>query len=392
MVSDMVLKVKPSATLEITAKAKAMKAEGIDVVGLGGGEPDFDTPEHIKNALYEAVEEGFIYYTPTRGIIELRKAVAKKLENDNKISYDPEKEVLVTPGAKQALYEAILAITNPGDEILLPDPYWVSYEPMIQMAGGVPVFVPTSEEKGFKLEPDQIKERVTKNTKAIILNSPNNPTGAVLNGYDMREISKICIENDLIAVSDEIYEGIIYDGKHISMAALSGMKKRTVTINGFSKAYSMTGWRLGYAAAPAEIIDGMNRIQEHSVSCPTSFVQKAGIAALTESQDCVKEMTKEFRKRRNTLIKMLGEIDGVSCVMPSGTFYAFANFSCYEKDSFKFASFLLDDARVAAIPGRAFGNEGEGFIRLSYATSMENIEEGISRIKKAVKAVKAVKS
>jgi len=384
MVSDMVLKVKPSATLEITAKAKAMKAEGIDVVGLGGGEPDFDTPEHIKNALYEAVEEGFIYYTPTRGIIELRKAVAKKLENDNKISYDPEKEVLVTPGAKQALYEAILAITNPGDEILLPDPYWVSYEPMIQMAGGTPVFVPMSEEKGFKLEPDQIKERVTENTKAIILNSPNNPTGAVLNGYDMREISKICIENDLIAISDEIYERIIYDGKHISMAALSGMKKRTVTINGFSKAYSMTGWRLGYAAAPAEIIDGMNRIQEHSVSCPTSFVQKAGIAALVESQDCVKEMTKEFRKRRNTLIKMLSEIDGVSCVMPGGTFYAFANFSCYEKDSFKFASFLLDDAKVAAIPGRAFGNEGEGFIRLSYATSMENIEEGISRIKKAV--------
>ncbi len=386
MISDRVLKVKPSATLEITARAKAMKAGGVDIIGLGAGEPDFDTPEHIKNALYEAVEEGFVYYTPTRGIIELRKAVARKFLNDNRISYDPEKEILITPGAKHALYEAVLAITNPGDEILLPDPYWVSYEPMIQMAGGVPVYVPTSEKKGFRLEPEKIKEKVTRKTKAIILNSPNNPTGAVLNGYDLREISEICIENDLIAISDEIYEKIIYDGKHISIAVLPNMKERTITINGFSKAYSMTGWRLGYAAAPADIIDGMNRIQEHSISCPTSFVQKAGVTALTESQDSLKAMTKEFKKRRNTLMKMLNEIDGVSCVTPSGTFYAFANFSCYERDSFKFASFLLEDAKVAAIPGRAFGNEGEGFIRLSYATSMENIKEGISRIKKALKS------
>jgi aspartate aminotransferase len=385
MLSKRVQNIAPSATLQITAKAKAMKAQGIDVVGLGAGEPDFDTPGHIKNALYEAVEEGFIYYTPTPGIMQLRKAIAEKLEKDNDIAYAPEKEVIVTPGAKQALYEAILAITNPGDEILIPDPWWVSYGPMVQLAEGKPVFIPTYEEDKFRLTPEGVEEKITDKTKAIILNSPNNPTGAVFNGYDIRAIADLCIEHDLIAISDEIYEKIIYAGKHYSIASFNGMKGRAITINGFSKAYSMTGWRLGYAAAPEEIIKGMTRVQEHSVSCATSFVQKAGVVALTSSQDCVREMVWAFRRRRNVLIKMLNDIDGVSCVRPKGAFYAFANFSSYEKDSVKLANFLLNEAKVAVIPGAAFGECGEGFLRLSYATSMENITKGMERISNALK-------
>lgn len=385
MLSRRVLKVKPSATLEITAKAKALRDEGEDVIGLGAGEPDFDTPEHIKKALYDSVEEGFVYYTPTPGIMELREAIAEKLERENNILYDPASEVIATPGAKQALYEAILAITNPGDEILIPDPWWVSYVPMVQLADGEAVFVPTYEEDDFHLTPAAVEEKITDKTKAIILNSPNNPTGAVLEKKDLRGIAEVCVEHDILVISDEIYEHIIYGVEHYSIASFEGMRERTVTVNGFSKAYSMTGWRLGYAAGPRDIIKPMTRIQAHSVSNPTSFVQMAGIVALRSSQDCVKEMRREFRKRRDVIVRMLNEIDMVNCVEPKGAFYAFPNFSSYEKDSFKLANFLLEEAKVAVIPGGAFGEQGEGFLRLSYATSMENIEEGVERISDALK-------
>ncbi len=384
MVSKRVQAVRPSATLQITAKAKAMKAQGIDIVGLGAGEPDFDTPEHIKTALYEAVKSGFVYYTPTPGIMDLRKAVAEKMELDNGVKYSPEKEVIVTPGAKQALFEAVGAIAEPGDEILCSDPFWVSYEPMIQLAGGKAVFVPTYEKEDFRLSPEAVRERITPKTKAIIINSPNNPTGAVLDKDELEAIAEICVERDLIAISDEIYEKIIYDGRHYSIASFPGMRDRTVTVNGFSKAYSMTGWRLGYAAGPQALIEAMNRIQEHSVSCATSFVQKAGVVALKSSQDSVAAMVKEFRRRRDALMKLLGEIDGVTCSRPRGAFYAFPNFSAYGKDSFKLASFLLEEARVAVIPGAAFGSQGEGYLRISYATSMENIAKGVERIKEAL--------
>ncbi|MBI5253412.1 MAG: pyridoxal phosphate-dependent aminotransferase [Euryarchaeota archaeon] len=385
MASSRVQKIAPSATLQITAKAKAMKAQGIDVIGLGAGEPDSDTPQHIKDALYKAVKEGFVYYTPTQGIPELRKAIAEKLERDNKISYAPDKEIIVTPGAKQALYEAVLAIANPGDEILIPEPCWVSYEPMVQFAEGRPVFIPTYEKDGFRLSGEAVEKKITEKTRAIILNSPNNPTGAVLDGDALKAIADLCIEHGLIAISDEIYEKIIYEAKHVSIASLPGMRERTITVNGFSKTYSMTGWRLGYAAALQEIIEAMNRIQEHSISCPTSFVQKAGIAALQGSQECVAVMVKEFRKRRDAIVKKLNEIPNVTCVKPRGAFYAFANFSAYEKDSLKLTNFLLEKAGVAVIPGAAFGKMGEGFLRLSYATSMENINKAIERMEGALR-------
>ena len=385
MASKRVQKIAPSATLQITAKAKAMKAQGIDVIGLGAGEPDFDTPQYIKEALYKAVKEGFVYYTPAQGIPELRKAIAEKLERDNKISYSPDREIIVTPGAKHALYEAVLAITNPGDEILIPTPCWVSYEPMVQLAEGKPVFIPTYERDEFQLNREAVEKKITKKTKAIILNSPNNPTGAVFEKSDIKAVAELCIEHNLIAISDEIYEKIIYEAKHVSIASLPEMKERTITVNGFSKAYSMTGWRLGYAAAPQKIIEAMNRIQEHSVSCATSFVQKAGIAALQSSQECVRDMVVEFKKRRDVIVKRLNEIPDVTCVKPRGAFYAFANFSAYEKNSLKLANFLLKKAGVAVIPGSAFGAGGEGFLRLSYATNMENLEEGVDRIGEALK-------
>ena len=385
MTARRVSRVAPSATLSITAKAKALKAAGADIIALGAGEPDFDTPKHIKAALYEAVKEGFVYYTPSKGIMELRRAVAEKLKRDNNLVYDPEKEVISTPGAKHALYEAILAITDPGDEVLIPSPFWVSYEPMVQLAEGKPTFVATCKEEGFRLTPEAVGREITTRTKALIINSPNNPTGAVFKKKDLREIAELCAAYDITVISDEIYEKIIYGKLHVSVASLPGMGERTITVNGFSKAYSMTGWRLGYAAAPEKLTAAMERVQEHSVSCPTSFVQKAGIAALDDSQACVKEMVMEFRKRRNVLVKRLNEIRDVTCAVPEGAFYVFVNFSAYEKDSFKLTEYLLEKGGVAVIPGAAFGDLGEGYLRLSYATSMENILGGVERIEKALK-------
>lgn len=386
MLSDRVKKVKPSATLEITAKAKAMREKGKDIVTFGAGEPDFDTPEHIKNALFKAVEEGFIYYTSPKGIPELREAISEKLKRDNGIDYGAD-EIIATPGAKQAIYEGINAITNPGDEILIPDPWWVSYVPMVQLAEGKPVFVATYEEDGFRLKPEAIDAKITDRTRAIIINSPNNPTGSVLLKEDLKGIADICKDRDLLVISDEVYEPMSYNCAHTSIASFSGMMERTITVNGFSKAYSMTGWRLGYAAGPVDIIKAMTRIQAHSVSNATSFVQKAGVAALNGPQDCVKEMVKEFKKRRDVIVGMLNEIEGVTCVKPSGAFYAFANCKSYEPDSFKLANYLLDNG-IAVIPGGAFGEQGEGFLRLSYATSMENIKEGVDRIERALVRLK----
>jgi len=386
MLSDRVEKVKPSATLEITAKAKAMREKGKDIVTFGAGEPDFDTPEHIKDALFKAVEEGFIYYTSPKGIPELREAISEKLKRDNGIDYGVD-EIIATPGAKQAIYEGINAITNPGDEILIPDPWWVSYVPMVQLAEGKPVFVATYEEDGFRLKPEAIDAKITDRTRTIIINSPNNPTGSVLLKEDLKGIADICKDRDLLVISDEVYEPMSYNCAHTSIASFSGMMERTITVNGFSKAYSMTGWRLGYAAGPVDIIKAMTRIQAHSVSNATSFVQKAGVAALNGPQDCVKEMVKEFKKRRDVIVGMLNEIEGVTCVKPSGAFYAFANCKSYEPDSFKLANYLLDNG-IAVIPGGAFGEQGEGFLRLSYATSMENIKEGVDRIERALVRLK----
>ncbi|RMF91182.1 MAG: pyridoxal phosphate-dependent aminotransferase [Methanobacteriota archaeon] len=384
MVSERVSSLKPSLTLEVTAKARAMKARGIEVIGFGAGEPDFDTPGHIKEALYRAVKEGFIYYTPVSGIPELKEAIARKLKRDNSLDYTPD-EVIVTPGAKQALYEAVMALLNPGEEALVPQPHWVSYVPMIKLAGGVPVPVPTAVEDGFLFDREDLEKRLTARTRLLILNSPSNPTGAVLDRKRLEEIAGFCAENDLYVISDEIYEHIIYDAVHTSIASMRDMRERTITVNGFSKAYSMTGWRLGYAAGPEEVIRLMANLQGHSVSNATSFVQKAGVAALEGDQGCVREMVREFRRRRDRIVELLNEIDGVRCPVPQGAFYAFPDWRDLEKDSLKLSKMLLEEAKVAVVPGAAFGEAGEGFLRFSYATSMENIEKGMERIRRAVK-------
>ncbi len=385
MLSDRIKRVKPSATLEITAKAKALRAQGKEIINFGAGEPDFQTPEHIKQALRKALDEGFIYYTPAAGIPELREAVAEKLERENGINYDPEGEVVITPGAKMALYAAIMVLVERGDEVLIPAPWWVSYPAMVHLAEGKPVFVPTYEEDGFRLLSDAVAEKVTRRTKLLILNSPNNPTGAVLNRSDLKGIAEVCEDHDIFIISDEIYEYIIYDdAEHVSIASLDNMKERVITVNGLSKAYSMTGWRVGYAAGPREVIKAMTRLQAHSVSNVTSFVQKAAVAALRGPREEIEHMVRAFNERRHYIVKELRSIPGVSCVEPRGAFYAFANFSAYDKDSFRLANYLLEKAGVAVVPGAAFGEEGEGYIRLSFATSMENIKAGMEKIKRAM--------
>ena len=384
MLSERIRRVQPSATLEITAKAKALRAQGKKVIPFGAGEPDFSTPDHIKRALVKALEEDFIYYTPAAGIPELREAIAEKLERENGIRYDSE-EIVVTPGAKMALYAAIQVLVERGDEVLIPSPWWVSYPAMVELAEARAVFVPTYEEDGFRLLAEAIAEKITRRTKLLILNSPCNPTGAVLGREDVRAIAEVCQDHGIFVISDEIYEYMVYDGaEHVSIASLEEMKERVVTVNGFSKAYSMTGWRIGYAAGPREVIKAMTRLQAHSVSNVTSFVQRAAIEALRGSQEEVKRMVEAFDQRRRYMVEELRSIPQVSCVMPRGAFYAFPNFSAYDRDSFRLANYLLDKAGVATVPGAAFGSEGEGYLRLSYATSMENIREGIARIKRAL--------
>jgi len=379
MLSTRASALEPSPTLEITAKARALRERGADILSFGAGEPDFDTPGHIKEALYKAVEEGFTRYTQPAGIPELREEISRKLERENRIRCSPE-EIIVTPGAKQALFEAILALAEPGVEVLVPEPRWVSYLPMIRIAGATPVPVPTSSERGFKLEASDVERRLSERSKLLILNSPNNPTGAVIEEKELKGIAELCIEHDLMVIADEIYERIVYDAEHRSMASLPDMKERTITVNGFSKAYSMTGWRLGYAAGPEHIIKAMSKIQAHSVSNATSFVQKAGVAALSGSQRCVEEMVREFKKRRDRIVELLNEMDGVKCSVPQGAFYAFPDFSSVEESSMKLASTLLEEAKVAVVPGIAFGESGEGHLRFSYATGLEKIEEGMERV------------
>lgn len=383
MVSSRLSSLTPSPTLEITAKAKALKADGVDVISFGAGEPDFDTPQNIKEALYQAVENKFIYYTSAAGIAELREAVAEKLKKDNRADYTPDK-VIITPGAKQAIFEAVSAILNPGDEALVPQPHWVSYMPIIEIAGGKGVPIPVDSSDGFLVSGADIEDAVTPRSKLLILNSPNNPTGAVLDKKHLKDIADVCIEQDLYVISDEIYEHLIYGVKHVSIASLPDMLERTITINGFSKTYSMTGWRLGYAAGPKEVIDPMIKLQSHSVSNTASFVQKAGLAALHGDQTFIKERVDEFKARRDLIVGLLNGISGVECTLPDGAFYAFPDFRSVGNDSLRLSEYLLDEARVAAVPGVAFGDAGEGFLRFSYAMSQEKILEGMMRIKKAV--------
>jgi aspartate aminotransferase len=384
--------ISPSLTLSIDAKAKKMKADGIDVIGFGAGEPDFNTPENIQEAAIKAMRGGYTKYTPTSGIKELKDAICMKFSNDNSLNYIPS-QIIVSTGAKQCLANAFQTILNPGDEVIISSPYWVSYPELVKLADGVPVFIETTEENEFKYTMDMLKKSVTANTKAIILNSPGNPTGTVYTQEELLDIALFAKENDLIIISDEIYEKLIYNDAicHTSIATLSeDAYNRTITINGVSKSYAMTGWRIGYAACGNEnIIKLMTNIQSHYTSNPNSIAQYASAEALTGDQKTIKHMINEFKNRRDFMVDKINSMRYISCIKPEGAFYVMINISkVLDKkvdgktigNSLNFSDFLLEKEKVAVIPGSAFGVDN--YIRLSYATSLNNIKIGLNRIEK----------
>lgn len=369
----------PSLTLAIDAKAKKLKADGVDVCGFGAGEPDADTPEHIKQAAITALQAGMTKYTPSSGTPELRAAIAEKLRVENGVEYKPS-QIIVNCGAKHSCYNAILATCQPGDEVIIPAPYWLSYPEMVKLAGATPVIVPTEEATGFKITPDQFRDAMTPATKMIILNSPNNPTGSVYTREELLALAEVALEEDILILSDEIYEKITYDGAvTTSIAALSpDVYRLTITVNGFSKAYSMTGWRLGYVAAPEPIAQAIDSIQSHSTSNPTSFAQAGAVAALKGDQSFIRQMVQTFAERRAYMFDRLSAMPGISCVKPMGAFYMLPNISRLGLTSTDFCTRLLDEQKVAAVPGIAFGSDA--YIRLSYACSMDNIKKGMDRL------------
>jgi aspartate aminotransferase len=377
--ADRATTLTPSLTLAIDAKAKNLKADGVDVCGFGAGEPDFDTPQFIKDAAVAALQGGFTKYTPSSGIPELRAAIAGKLKNENGLDYKPS-QIIVNCGAKHSCYNVIIATCNPGDEVIIPAPYWLSYPEMVKLAGAVPVIVPTSEANGFKITPDQFREAMTPATKLIILNSPGNPTGSVYSADELRALAEVALEEEILMLSDEIYEKITYDGTTFtSLAALSReIYDLTITVNGFSKAYSMTGWRLGYIAAPEPIAAAIDSIQSHSTSNPTSFAQKGALAALQGDQSFIGEMIRAFTERREYMYQRLTAIHGITCVKPMGAFYMLPNISSFGLSSENFCTQLLEQQKVACVPGLAFGSDAH--MRLSYASSMENITKGLDRL------------
>ena len=390
--SEKGLKISPSVTLEITAKAKEMKGQGVDVISFGAGEPDFNTPNNIALEGIKAIIEGKTRYTSASGINELKDAVCKKFKNDNGLSYSPS-NIIISSGAKHSIYNALMAITNPGDEIIISLPYWVSYPELIKLAGGKPIMIETKEENDFKYTVEDLNRVMTDNTKAIILNSPNNPTGTFYTMEELNSIAKWAVENNIYIISDEIYEKLVYDGeKHISIASLNDdVKDLTIVINGMSKAYAMTGWRIGYAAANEKIVKIMSNIQSHTTSNPCSISQYASIEGLLGDQSSVYEMKKHFESRRDVMVDMVNSIDGLSCRKPKGAFYVMVNITEIKgktirnykiESSLDFAKLLLEEGKVAVIPGIGFGDDN--YIRLSYATSLENIKNGLNRIKEIV--------
>src|SRR3954449_11919618 len=377
-ISARAAQLSPSITLSIDSKAKAMKAEGIDVCGFGAGEPDFDTPEHIKQAAIQALEAGFTKYTPSAGLPELRQAIAEKLEADNQLSYRAG-QVVVSSGAKHSCYNAILATCQPGDEVLIPSPYWVSYPDMVRLAGAEPVIVQTTERNGWKMRASDFENAMTPRTKMLILNTPGNPSGSVYTREELEGIVEVAAEEDIYILSDEIYEKLVYDDvKHVSIGSLSKEAyDLTITVNGFSKSYAMTGWRLGYLAAPEAVAKAVDSIQSHSTSHPASFVQRAGLAALKGDQQPLSDMREEFDMRRNYMFDRISKITNVTAVKPQGAFYILVNISQLGLTSQNFADRLLSKANVAVIPGAAFGDDRT--VRFSYATSLDVIKKGLDR-------------
>jgi aspartate aminotransferase len=368
----------PSLTLSIDSKAKAMKSEGIDVCSFGAGEPDFDTPEHIKAAAMASLEAGFTKYTPSSGIPELRQAIADKFLGENGIDYKPS-QIIVSNGAKHSCANAILATCQPGDEVIIPSPYWLSYPELVRVAGAEPVFVQTSEENGWKLTPDEFENAMTPRTKLIILNSPGNPTGSVYSKAELEALAAVAAEEEILILSDEIYEKLVYDGaKHISIASLGQeYSDLTITVNGFSKAYAMTGWRLGYLGAPEPIAKAIDSIQSHMTSNACSFAQKGALAAIKGDQQAVSDMRDEFNLRREYIMDRFSKLPNISVVRPEGAFYVLANISKLGLTSQNFSDRLLSKANVAVVPGIAFGDDRT--IRFSYATSLDVIKKGMDR-------------
>ncbi|MBM7581455.1 aspartate aminotransferase [Caldicoprobacter guelmensis] len=385
--------ISESLTLAIDAKAKKMKSEGMDVVGFGAGEPDFDTPSFIREAAKEALDRGMTRYTPVAGIAQLKEAICRKFKEDNGLDYKPN-QIIVSNGAKHSLYNAFQAILNPGDEVIIPSPYWLSYPELVKLSDGVPVFVETREEDDFKLRPEDFKKAITSKTKALVLNSPNNPCGCVYDRNELEAIAEIAVENQIFVVSDEVYEAMVYDGaQHISIASLGPeIKDLTIVVNGVSKTYAMTGWRIGYAAAHEDVVKIMSNVQSHTTSNPNSIAQYASLAALTGPKDEVKAMVAEFDKRRRFMVERINSIPGLSCRTPKGAFYVMMNISevigkTYKgrriEGSLSFADALLDAQMVAVVPGIAFG--ADNFVRLSYAVSLDNIKKGLDRIEAFIK-------
>ncbi len=390
--SKLVEQITPSMTIAITAKAKKMVEQGIDVVGFGAGEPDFDTPRHIAEAGIQAIKEGKTRYTSAFGIDSLREEICKKLKEKNRLDYEYD-QIILSSGAKHSLSTALQAICNPGDEIIVPSPYWVSYPEMVRIAGAEPVIVKTEKDNGFRITAGQLKEAITGRTKALMLNSPLNPVGTVYSEEELQEIAEVAVEKDIFVISDEIYEELVYDdARHVSIASLNPqIKSRTIVINGMSKAYAMTGWRLGYAAAEKEIIKAMGAIQGHAISHPSSITQYAGLAAVKGDQSVVSRMVKEYDSRRRYVMKRLDTIEGIEYVKPTGAFYLYISLEKLLNkalggqvidSAMTFARLLLDEAEVAVIPGEAFGDNR--YIRISYATSMEQLEKGLNRMEEFI--------
>jgi aspartate aminotransferase len=376
----------PSLTLAIDAKAKQMKAEGQDVVGFGAGEPDFDTPQHIKDAAVAALAAGFTKYTPSSGIPELRQAVADKFKRDNGLTYKPS-QIIISCGGKHSCYNVVIATCQEGDEVIIPAPYWLSYPEMVKLASATPVILPTTDKTEFKVTPDQLRAAITPRTRLFILNSPSNPTGSLYNRDEIKALGDICVEKGVMIMSDEIYEKLVYDGaEHTSVAGFSQAHyEHTIVVHGLAKAYSMTGWRLGYLAAPEPIAKAIDAIQSHSTSNPTSFAQKGGVAALTGPQDHLKTWLAEYTKRRSYAHERLNSIPGISCVNAKGAFYLFPNIGQLGLKSTEFCAKLLEQEKVAAVPGIAFG--ADDYIRISYATSMANIAKGLDRLEKFARSL-----
>lgn len=385
VVSAVASRLGTETAFEVLSRARALERQGRSVVHLEIGEPDFDTPPHVVDAAIRALRQGYTHYTPSAGIPELREAVARYVSSTRGIPVDPS-EVVVTPGGKPVMAFTVLALVNPGDEVVYPDPGFPIYESLVRWVGATPKPLRLREERGFRVDPEELASLVGPRTKLVILNSPHNPCGSVLSRQDVEAIAMTCQRWDVWVLSDEIYSRILYDAEHHSIATVPGMRERTVILDGFSKTYAMTGWRLGYGVLPARLADVVSRFAVNVYSCPAAFTQVAGIAALEGPQEAVDSMVAEFRRRRDRVTQGLNAIPGIRCTLPQGAFYAFPNVSTLDPDGRRFAQYLLEEMGVAVLPGAAFGAAGRGYLRISYATSMENLEEALGRIAHAAQA------